>query len=77
MLSPAHAGSQAADQVQSGEVDAEAQSGVHMACVFQAGKMGIAAYDTFSAEVVHPPPSPATTFAHRDVHHHTYSHMDA
>lgn len=35
----------------SDEVDAEAESGVYMACVFQAGKLGIAAYDSTTAEV--------------------------
>ena len=55
MRTPAHGGPHAADQEQSDEIDAEAQSGVHMACIFQAGKLGIAAYDTVSAEVFHAP----------------------
>ncbi|CAL5228160.1 g11240 [Coccomyxa viridis] len=50
---PAQGGSPAASQEHSDEVDAEAPSGVHMACFFQAGKLGIAAYDTASAEVLY------------------------
>lgn len=57
---PAQGGSPAASQEHSDEVDAEAPSGVHMACFFQAGKLGIAAYDTASAEVVRVPPHPVT-----------------
>ncbi len=49
---PAQEGSQVATQEHSDEVDAEAPSGVCMACLFQAGKLGIAAYDTASAEVI-------------------------
>ena len=53
MWSPANGISQVAGQEQSDEVDAGVdQSGVYMACVFQAGKLGIAAYETSSAEVV-------------------------
>lgn len=53
MWSSANGVSQVAGQEQSDEVDAEVdQSGVYMACVFQAGKLGIAAYETSSAEVV-------------------------
>ena len=53
MWSSANGISQPAGQEQSDEVDAEVdQSGIHMACVFQAGKLGIAAYETTSAEVV-------------------------
>lgn len=51
----AQVGSQATDQDHSQEIDVEAPSDIHMACVFQAGKLGIATYDTASAEVHHPP----------------------
>ena len=46
-----HADGQMAGQEQSDEVNAEADSGVFMACIFQAGKLGICAYDSTSAEV--------------------------
>ena len=46
-----HADGQMAGQEQSDEVIAEADSGVFMACIFQAGKLGISSYDSTSAEV--------------------------
>lgn len=46
-----HADGQMAGQEQSDEVNAEADSEVFMVCIFQAGKLGISAYDSTSAEV--------------------------
>ena len=60
MKTSTEVGSQASDQDHPEEADAEAPSEVYMACVFQAGKLGIAAYDTTTAEVLHPPRDLAT-----------------
>ena len=51
----ADGGSQAPEQGQADDFGADAPSGVHMACIFQAGKLGIAVYEATSAEVLHPP----------------------
>ena len=48
---PASADSHAARQGQSDETEPETGTGVYMACVFQAGKLGVASYDTSTAEV--------------------------
>ena len=48
---PASTDSHAARQGQSDERELEDGTGVYMACVFQAGKLGIASYDTSTAEV--------------------------
>ena len=48
---PASTDSHAARQDQSNEAELEDGTGVYMACVFQAGKLGIASYDISTAEV--------------------------
>ena len=51
MSVPASIDSHAARQGQSDEAELEDGTGVYMACVFQAGRLGIASYDTSTAEV--------------------------
>ena len=73
MRTPAHGGSQAPEQELSDEVEDEAPSGVYMACIFQAGKLGIAVYEAASAEVLHPPPNastPCCNIHHKQSRHH-------
>ena len=48
---PASADSHTARQGQSDERELEDGTGVYMACVSQAGKLGIASYDISTAEV--------------------------